>query len=76
MDCKKVEKAIYSFIYGESNASELADIKVHLDLCGHCKKESEIIDDILAQMRNSLEEEAVPDGLRNRVLSKIQSESA
>ena len=72
MDCKKVEQAIFRFLYGESNAHELAHIKQHLDRCGHCLKESEIIGEILAQLRNSMTDDPVPDGLRERILAKIQ----
>ena len=73
MDCKKIEKVIFRFVYGECDASELVSIKQHLDKCGGYKKESEIIDEILAQFKNSFEDEPLPDGLRDKVLARIHS---
>ena len=72
MDCKKVERAIFRFLYGEADAYELKSIKQHLDRCGHCVRESEIIGEILDQLRNSMTDDPVPDGLRERILEKIQ----
>jgi len=73
MDCKKVEQTIFRFLYGESDAHELAHIKSHLDRCGECRRESEIIGDILVQMRNCLTEDPLPEGLRERILLRIQA---
>jgi mycothiol system anti-sigma-R factor len=73
MDCKKVEQAIFRFLYGESDAYELKHIKTHLDLCGDCKRESEIIGEILSQLKNCMTDDPVPDGLRERILEKIQA---
>lgn len=73
MDCKKVEQAIFRFLYGESDTYELKNIKQHLDRCGDCKHESEIIGEILAQMRNCMTDDPVPDGMRERILAKIQA---
>jgi len=73
MDCRKVEQAIFRFLYGESDAHELEHIKTHLDRCGDCRRESEIIGDILAQLRNSMTEDPLPEGMRERILHRIQA---
>lgn len=70
-----IEKVIYRFIYGESSTEELRHIKKHLDLCGHCVREKSIIEEILQQLKDGVEEEPLPDGLRDRVLEKIHSEA-
>ena len=74
MDCRKVENVIFRFLYGEASIDELRHIKFHLDKCGHCRRESEIIADILNQLKESMETEPVPDGLRDRVLAKIHTD--
>jgi mycothiol system anti-sigma-R factor len=73
MDCKKVEQTIFRFLYGESDAHELEHIKAHLDLCGDCRRESEIIGEILTQLRNSMTEDPLPAGMRERILHRIQA---
>ncbi|MCH7472586.1 zf-HC2 domain-containing protein [bacterium] len=75
MDCKKVEKVIFRFIYGESGEHELRRIKEHLDRCGECEKERLIIADILEQLRNGLADDPVPAGFRERVLALIHQEA-
>lgn len=74
MDCRKVETVIYRFLYGEANIEELRHIKIHLDKCGHCYRESEIIAEILGQLKDSMESEPVPEGMRDRLLAKIHSD--
>ena len=73
MDCKMVQQRIFSFIYGESDAHELRKIKEHLDLCGACRREREIIDEILGKVKEGLSEEPVPSGFRQRVLTRVQA---
>ena len=71
MDCKMVQQKIYSFIYGESNEHELRKIKEHLERCGACAKEYQLIGDILTQIKSNLPDDPVPKGFRERVLSSI-----
>jgi len=73
MDCKKVQQKIFRFIYGESDEHELRQIKSHLDRCGDCRAESELIADILTQLRNGLPDDPVPDGFKERVLQRINA---
>jgi anti-sigma factor (TIGR02949 family) len=76
MDCKMVERVIFRFIYGESDAHELQKMKEHLDRCGQCRKERDIIAEILAQLKQGLPDEPVPEGFRERVLARINNEMA
>ncbi len=75
MDCKMVERVIFRFIYGESDAHELKKLKEHLDRCGECRKERDIIADILHQLKIGLPDDPVPDGFRERVLARIEQEA-
>jgi hypothetical protein len=68
-----VQKVIFRFIYGEADAYELRKVKEHLDVCQRCRRESEIIADILDQIRLGLPEEPVPEGFRTRVLERVHA---
>ena len=74
MDCKAIQQAIYRFVYGESDSTELRQIKGHLDRCKECKQESELIGDILGKLQSHAKEErsaGLPEGCRDRILGKI-----
>ena len=73
MDCKAIEREIFRFIYGEGDAIRLRLIKEHLDKCGHCTRERDIIADILAKLKDGYPDEPLPDGLRERVLAAIHA---
>jgi mycothiol system anti-sigma-R factor len=72
MDCKAIEREIFRFIYGEGDADRLRRIKAHLDVCGHCARERDIITGILAQLKDGYPDDPVPAGLRERVLASIR----
>jgi anti-sigma factor (TIGR02949 family) len=76
MDCKMVERVIFRFVYGESDSHELKKMKEHLDRCGECRKQRDIIVEILDQLKRGLPEDPVPEGFRERVLQRIHDEAA
>lgn len=76
MDCKMVERVIFRFVYGESDSHELNKMKEHLDRCGECRKQRDIIIDILDQLKRGLPDDPVPEGFRERVLQRIREEAA
>jgi predicted anti-sigma-YlaC factor YlaD len=74
MDCKAIQQAIYRFVYGESDSTELRQIKSHLDRCKECRQERELIGNILGKLEAFAKEErteALPEGCRDRILGKI-----
>ena len=73
MDCKAVQQVIYRFIYNESDADELRRVKEHLDRCGHCRREREIIEELLNNIKSSLTDEPIPKGFRERMLARIHA---
>jgi hypothetical protein len=77
MDCKKFQQVIYRFIYGESNTIELRKIKAHLERCQGCEKERLIIEDILVQLKTDASDcqEPCPDGMKERLLSRIKADA-
>jgi anti-sigma factor (TIGR02949 family) len=73
MDCKMVQQKIFRFIYGESDPEELRHINAHLERCGDCRAEQELIADILEQLKRGMPDDPVPHGLKERVLERIQA---
>ncbi len=75
MDCKAIEREIFRFIYGEGDTVRLKRIKDHLDKCGHCRRERDIIADILARLKDGYPDEPLPEGLKERVLAAIAADA-
>jgi len=74
MDCKKIQRVIFRFIYGESDGLELMSIKAHLDRCSECRRESEIIDGILMQIRGAVNIDAPPAGICDRMRERVRKD--
>jgi anti-sigma factor (TIGR02949 family) len=73
MDCKMVQQKIFKFIYGESDPDELRLINAHLERCGDCRAERELIADILEQLKRGMPDDPVPQGFKERVLERIHA---
>ena len=73
MDCKAIQQTIFRYIYGETSVDELKRIKAHLDRCGECRAEGEVIAEILEKLKNALPDDPVPEGFRERMLERIQA---
>lgn len=74
MDCKAVQKVIFRFVYGESDQTELLQVKRHLDRCRECEQERELIGSILDKIKiaaSSDNAEDLPTGCRERILAAI-----
>jgi anti-sigma factor (TIGR02949 family) len=72
MDCKAIEREIYQFIYGDGDADKLRRIKEHLDKCGACVRERDLIAEILVKIKDALPAEELPEGCRERMLEKLR----
>ncbi|MEZ5337020.1 MAG: zf-HC2 domain-containing protein [bacterium] len=73
MDCKKIQDVIFNFVYGESSEAELEATRDHLEKCGDCARERQVIEKLLSKIKNCEPQESVSDDCRNRMLSKIKS---
>jgi mycothiol system anti-sigma-R factor len=73
MDCKAIQQLIFRYLYGEASVDELRHIKAHLDRCGHCREESDMIAEILEKLKEALPDEEVPDGFKERMLARIRA---
>jgi predicted anti-sigma-YlaC factor YlaD len=71
--CKEVEELILKFACGEAGPTELAEVKEHLDRCVGCRRERDILADILDQLKGCQAECCIPDGFRERVLVRIKT---
>jgi len=73
MDCKAVQQVIFRFIYGECDSYTLQKVKEHLDVCGACRRERDIIQEILTKLKDGLVEEPVPESFRQRVMARVHA---
>ena len=71
--CQEVEELIFRFACGEASASELAKMKEHLDECGDCQRERDVLAKILSELKGCREDCCIPQGFRERVLVKVKS---
>lgn len=76
MDCKKVQDVIFNFVYGESSEAELEATRDHLEKCGDCARERQVIEKLLSKIKGCEAQEPVSDDCRNRMLSKIKNSLA
>lgn len=76
MDCKKIQDVIFNFVYGESSEAELEATRDHLEKCGDCARERQVIEKLLSKIKSTNDHEAVTDDCRNRMLNKIKSSLA
>lgn len=76
MDCKKIQDVIFNFVYGESSEAELEATRDHLEKCGDCARERQVIEKLLSRIKSCDEGEAVPEDCRDRMLSKIKNSLA
>ena len=71
LDCQQALDTLYSFLDGALDDGRRSTIQDHLDSCGHCLEtyafESELRS-VIAQRAV----EAVPDGLKDRIASRLQ----
>ncbi len=72
-DCREVIEAVYLYLDGEHlDDAGRHRITVHLDECSPCLRQYGIEHEVKALVARSCAGEAAPDGLRARVLSRLQ----
>ncbi len=76
MDCKKIQDVIFNFVYGESSEAELLATRDHLEKCGDCAREKQVIEKLLDKIKNCEAQETVTEDCRDRMLSKIKNSLA
>jgi mycothiol system anti-sigma-R factor len=70
--CTEVLDRVYSYLDGELGDDGKAKIRQHLDECGPCLREYGLEEAVKRLVHKSCGHDAVPDGLRIKVLTRIQ----
>jgi mycothiol system anti-sigma-R factor len=69
--CTEVLALVYSYIDGEMEESGYVHIREHLDECGPCLREYGLEELVKRLVHKCCGEEAAPDKLRTKVLTRI-----
>lgn len=69
--CSEVLDRIYDYLDGEIDSAVRAKVQQHLDECSPCLQEFGLEEAIKALVRRSCGHDDIPDGLRAKVLAKI-----
>lgn len=72
LDCAEVIEQVYLYLDGECDAEAHRRIRVHLDECAPCLRKYGVEQDVKALVARCCGEEQTPDGLRQRVLARLQ----
>jgi mycothiol system anti-sigma-R factor len=69
--CTEVLALVYSYLDGEMDDSGFVHIREHLDECGPCLREYGLEELVKRLVHRCCGQEAVPDKLRTKVLTRI-----
>jgi mycothiol system anti-sigma-R factor len=71
--CSEVLDRVYSYLDGEIDKASCAQIKIHLDECGPCLREYGLEEAVKRLVHKHCGQERVPEGLRAKVLTRIEA---
>ena len=71
--CSEVLDRVYSYLDGEIDKASGAEIKIHLDECGPCLREYGLEEAVKRLVHKHCGQEPVPEGLRAKVLTRIEA---
>ena len=71
--CSEVLARVYSYLDDEIETTGYAQIREHLDECGPCLREYGLEEAVKRLVHKCCGSEAVPAGLRTKVLSRIHA---
>ena len=70
-DCAEVIEAVYLYLDGECEDEARNKIRIHLDECAPCLRKYGVEQDVKALVARCCGDDHAPDGLRERVLTKL-----
>lgn len=73
MKCEECREKLS--VYLDGAAEDAAEIEAHLAGCAACRKEKEILEEMMAAL-NSLPDEELPEGYHAELMQKLQAEAA
>ncbi len=71
-DCGVALRELYGFLDGELTAARVSVIRSHLDHCGGCLEAFDFEAELRAAVATCCRGDAVPEGLRSKVLAAIE----
>ncbi len=74
--CGEVLDQVYAYLDGELGAPDCTQIRQHLDECGPCLREYGLWEAVKQLVHKHCGNDAVPAGLRAKVLARIQQVKA
>ncbi|HEY7486853.1 MAG TPA: mycothiol system anti-sigma-R factor [Streptosporangiaceae bacterium] len=70
--CSEVLARVYTYLDGELDQGGYSEVKQHLDECSPCLREYGLEEAVKKLVHKSCGCEPVPEGLRDKVLNRIQ----
>ena len=70
-DCAEVIDKVFFYLDGELDPAAAADVREHLDECAPCLRHYGLEQAVKALVARSCGCDAVPDGLRQKVLGRL-----
>lgn len=71
--CSEVLAKVYTYIDGELEEGNCADIRRHLDECGPCLEEYGLEEAVKRLVAKHCGSDPVPDDLRSKVLNRLDA---
>jgi anti-sigma factor (TIGR02949 family) len=74
LNCQQIFERLQDYLDRELSAEEIAQVKMHLDVCGVCAEEYRFEESVLHHVRSCLCEAQVPADLASRLMRAIDNE--
>ena len=74
MDCADCLERLYSYLDRELAATEVTEVRAHLDDCGGCEDNFVLEERFLARVRDCCQEDVAPSELRTRIVARLRLE--
>lgn len=74
LNCQQIFERLQDYLDRELSAEEIAQVKVHLDVCGVCAEEYRFEQSVLRHVRSCVWEAEVPKDLAERLKRVIEGE--
>ena len=75
LNCQQIFEKLQDYLDRELSTEEIAQVKMHLDVCGVCAEEYRFEESVLRHVRNCVCAAEVPKDLAERLKRVIEGES-
>lgn len=74
LNCQQIFERLQDYLDRELSAEEIAQVKMHLDVCGVCAEEYRFEESVLRHVRSCVRAADVPKDLAERLRQAIEDE--